>query len=647
MVFAQNPDSLRRLLAQNRPDTSRVLLLVDLGTAYSFSHSDSSHRFIQQALQLAQRLNFPKGQGRALYALGVDLRLRAELPQALATLFDALAINRASKDQPGETATLNYIGNVYSDLREYRQALSYYKQAKKLAESILDKDRLITELMNIGGTYERMNLLDSALLFNQQAFRLGPTETLVLRNLGILQTRLGNNKLAFGYFRQGLLSTYARNNLRNRGMFEYYLADLFYQIKQPDSSLHYAHLALESFQRASYKSIELPLSNLLTRLYVGKNKLDSAFQYQRLEMALRETLYGPEKLNQLQLFTLAQQRRQQELMADQKEYQNSIRVYALLAGLSVVLILALMLYRNNRQKHKTNILLHGQKEEIDHQRSKAEQALTELKSTQTQLIQREKMASLGELTAGIAHEIQNPLNFVNNFSEVSSELVGELKEEREKGNDRDEGLEEELLIDLEQNLSKITLHGQRASSIVKGMLEHSRTTTGERQPTDLNSLCGEYLRLAYHGFRAKDKDFNTELKTDFDPNLGLVKLVPQEMGQVLLNLYNNAFYAVQQKHKLVLIDYQPTVTVRTSHDNNNIQIRVKDNGVGIPESVRAKVFQPFFTTKPAGEGTGLGLSLSYDIVTKGHRGSLSVESQEGEGTAFTIQLPTTNVSPLA
>ncbi len=264
------------------------------------------------------------------------------------------------------------------------------------------------------------------------------------------------------------------------------------------------------------------------------------------------------------------------------------------------------------------------------------QSLAELRSTQTQLILREKMASLGDLTAGIAHEIQNPLNFVNNFSEVSTELLGELKEEISAGR-----IDEVRAIadDLTQNLQKIALHGQRASAIVKGMLEHSRTSSGEKQSTDLNALAEEYLRLTYHGIRAKDKDFNAEMKITFDPNLGKMEVVPQEMGRVLLNLFNNAFYAVSEKQKTAPPTYHPTVTVNTQRTNGGVEIQVIDNGMGMPEAVKAKIFQPFFTTKPTGQGTGLGLSLSYDIVTKGHGGTLTVSSTEGEGTEFTVRLP--------
>lgn len=264
----------------------------------------------------------------------------------------------------------------------------------------------------------------------------------------------------------------------------------------------------------------------------------------------------------------------------------------------------------------------------------------ELKASQAQLIQKEKLASLGELTAGIAHEIQNPLNFVNNFSDVSQELMIELRAEVAKG-DLDEV--KAIAQDVQQNLHKIHQHGERASRIVKGMLEHSRASTGERQLTDVNALVDEYLRLAYQGQRVKDKNFTCELVTDLDPALGQVNLVPQEMGRVLLNLYNNAFYAIWERAKQGIDgEYEPKIEVLTKQENGQVVIQVQDNGGGIPEPVKAKIFQPFFTTKPPGEGTGLGLSLSYDMVTKGHGGSLTVSSQVGAGSTFTIHLPQRN-----
>lgn len=309
-------------------------------------------------------------------------------------------------------------------------------------------------------------------------------------------------------------------------------------------------------------------------------------------------------------------------------------------------IIAFKLDRTEKVKRTTAILLEETIEELELKRkaieetnSALQQSLEELKSTQSQLIQSEKMASLGELTAGIAHEIQNPLNFVNNFSEVSTELVSEMVEEVDKGN-----IEEVKAIvkDIQQNLEKINHHGRRADAIVKGMLQHSRKSNGIKELIDMNALADEYLRLAYYGLRAKDKSFNADFITDFDPGLPKVNVIPQDMGRVLLNLINNAFYAVSEKlkveSKMLNSVYEPTVTVSTKNLGNKIEISVKDNGLGIPDDIKDKIFQPFFTTKPTGQGTGLGLSLSFEIV-KAHGGGIKIESIEGHAANFIINLP--------
>ncbi|GAA4280364.1 sensor histidine kinase [Gaetbulibacter aestuarii] len=301
------------------------------------------------------------------------------------------------------------------------------------------------------------------------------------------------------------------------------------------------------------------------------------------------------------------------------------------------------LQRTEKVKRTTGILLEETIEELEQKRKAIEasnnalkKSLQDLKDTQNQLIQSEKMASLGELTAGIAHEIKNPLNFVNNFSEVSKELLEEMKEELEAGNLEDV---KDIANDVIQNLEKITHHGKRADGIVKGMLQHSRNNKGEKELTDLNILVDEYVRLAYHGFRAKDKSFNSGIETSFDANLIPLNIVPQDIGRVILNLTTNAFYAVTEKNKLNPENYNPIVMVETRQFENHIEISVKDNGVGIPKNVLNKIFQPFFTTKPTGQGTGLGLSLSYDII-KVHDGELIVETDEGEGAKFLIKIPT-------
>jgi len=314
---------------------------------------------------------------------------------------------------------------------------------------------------------------------------------------------------------------------------------------------------------------------------------------------------------------------QQEKLIKQQEIKNQRWwLFSIAAALLSSVVFLYFLYRNNQQKHKANTVL--------------ENTLTGLKSTQAQLIQSEKMASLGELTAGIAHEIQNPLNFVINFSELSKEMAEELLEEAQKP-EIDKALISGIATDIVENQEKINHHGNRASSIVKGMLEHSRSSSGKKELTDINALAAEYLRLAYHGLRAKDKSFNADFKTHFDSNLPKVEVVSQDIGRVLLNLINNAFQAVAEKEKLGLEGYKPGLVVATQKTAKGIEISITDNGPGIPDEIKDKIFQPFFTTKDTGKGTGLGLSLAYDIV-KAHGGELTVNSGLGEGSEFIISL---------
>ncbi len=328
---------------------------------------------------------------------------------------------------------------------------------------------------------------------------------------------------------------------------------------------------------------------------------------------------------------------QQQLEKEKEDRKNAMRLIFLIAFLVALITISTTFFIAYKREQKAKKLLGTQKEEI-------EDTLTELKATQAQLIHAEKMASLGELTAGIAHEIQNPLNFVNNFSEVNKEMIAEMKEEIDKGNYSEVKL---IATNIEENEQKINHHGKRADTIVKSMLQHSRQTKGVKEPTDINALCDEYLRLSYHGLRAKDKSFNADFKTDFDETIGKINIVAQDIGRVLLNLFNNAFYATNEKRKSESMhqnaEYKPSVSVQTKRINSSgiesIEICVSDNGNGIPQNLTDKIFQPFFTTKPTGEGTGLGLSLSYDIITQQHNGTIRVESEEGEGTTFTINLP--------
>jgi two-component system NtrC family sensor kinase len=628
--------SAQDISKQNQKDSNQVMRLLKIASNHLFVRPDSSIIFAKEALSLARQLNFVRGEGQALNSLGEASRIVGDFPQALEALFNALRISRDIKDQELEANSLTFIGIVYTQLGEYRQGLNYFFLAKKINENLALRPMSIYGLANIGHAYERMHILDSALFFQQQAFQLQtriyspsmsmrPLQSAILIGLGDIQAQSGNYSKALNYYRQVIRN----GDLLNLSAAQYHIAEyLFNTQHEPDSSLHYALLAFNNGQRLFTKPRVLEATALLAKLYKAKRKLESAYYYLEIAIEIKDSLFGPEKFHRLQLLAINEQQRQQEIQQEKESLKNKIKLYVLLAIVGVFLLLAIIFYRNNRQKQLANTLLEHQKKEIQN-------ALSELKSTQSQLIHAEKMASLGELTAGIAHEIQNPLNFVNNFSEVSHELLDEMRTELDKGD-----VSEAKIIagEVKQNLEKILHHGKRADAIVKGMLQHSRTSSGQKEPTDINLLADEYLRLAYHGLRAKDKSFNATFKTDLDKTIDKVNIVPQEIGRVILNLINNAFYAVTEKKKQNPNGYEPTVTVSTKKFADKIELRVTDNGNGIPQKVLDKIFHPFFTTKPTGEGTGLGLSLSYDII-KAHGGELKVETKEGERAEFIIRLP--------
>ncbi len=376
-----------------------------------------------------------------------------------------------------------------------------------------------------------------------------------------------------------------------------------------------------------YKSLSVLVASYknLDKVYYQSGNLIKAYQNNKLYQQYNDSLSHEYKDKELALLDVQNEQKKEEKVQQEErtkmEFLNKMQIYGLLTGVVILIIIAGFLFYNNSQKQKTNSLLIQQKNKI-------EDTLTQLKSTQAQLIQSEKLASLGELTAGIAHEIQNPLNFVNNFSEVNTELIDEMQQEMDKGNLAEA---KEISNDIKENEQKINHHGKRAGDIVKGMLQHSSSASGKKEPTDINKLADEYLRLSYHGLRGKDNSFNADFELIIDKNLPNINVIPQDMGRVLLNLINNAFWAVRTVEK-------PLVVVKTEQTENQIIISIKDNGIGMTEATKAKIFQPFFTTKPTGQGTGLGLSLAYDIVTKGHGGTLDVESTEGVGSIFILKL---------
>ncbi len=485
-------------------------------------------------------------------------------------------------------------------------------------------------------------MLDSALLYTklglQRAIKAKDSELTgnITNNLGNIYSKMHRPDTALYYYRKALIYEKPVDNYNAICETTLGMARILQQKGQSDSAVYYARQSIAAGWHGGFTLSVLKASQLLTGYFEKQGMTDSAYRYQKISIAAKDSLYSQEKTSAFQNLSFAERQRQQDIQEQQAAYRASLRFYLLIAIIVFLVAMAFVFWRNSKQRQKANTLLQNQNTEIEKQKKSVETTLGELRTTQAQLVQSAKMASLGELTAGIAHEIQNPLNFVNNFSDVNREMIGELKEELKGGN-----VSEALAIadDIEQNEVKINHHGKRADFIVKGMLEHSRNSTGERQITNMNVLADEFLKLSYHGLRAKDKNFNADLVTNFDANLPKLNVVQQDIGRVLINLFGNAFYAVNQKAKTTGADYKPTIEVSTSKENGSILIKVKDNGNGIPEAIKDKIMQPFFTTKPTGEGTGLGLSLSYDIVVKGHGGKIDVDTKENEFTEFTVTLP--------
>ncbi len=644
----QKLDRLQLALRNAANDTIRMGVYYDLALYYLETDRDSAVYYDNKSIALAKQLRLKLDEAAALSDRGYALIALGKYPASLESLSEAFKI---AENPASEKDTLNllkgqtsharrlyilglidlHMGTLYNATGDRDMEKLRYLKVLAYAQSIPDTSLLSLAYMTLGMSYTYLNQLDSALFFEQQALALQPHlefyyrtwEGSILYYLGNIYRKKGNVVLARDAYLESAESYTAHHNLHYLPNVYDALSKLYERLHKPDSSLFYARKLLET---ALVLKQPQPLAisyRALSDLYSSLNNRDSTLKYLQLFTALNDSLNIAEKKNLLSYQNIGfdQQMRLKSLQEEKIQTQSRTRTYAMLAGLGVLLIIGLILYGNNRQKQKANKVL--------------ESTLSNLKSTQSQLIQSEKMASLGELTAGIAHEIQNPLNFVNNFSEVNSELADELKSELATGNLQ---LANEIAADIKDNSEKINHHGKRADAIVKGMLEHSKISTGIKEPTDINKLADEYLRLAYHGLRAKDKNFNAEIKTDLDETIDKINIVPQDIGRVLLNLYNNAFYAVTEKKKLQPENYEPTVSVSTKKINNKVELKVIDNGNGIPQKVLDKIFQPFFTTKPTGQGTGLGLSLSYDIV-KAHNGEIKVETKEGEGSEFIILLP--------
>ena len=640
-------DSLQILLRAAPPDTSRVLLLAQLAFEHTQVDPLATISYGKQALQLAQHLQFRRGQTLALIRLGSGFREAGNYPAALQMGLQGLRFAEVLHNPEMTGRALNALGYLYWEQGNSRPALAYFLQAKAVAEKSRNMPLLTRVMGNIGNVYVQLNRLDSARIYSEKGYALDlsrhdlTSEVGDAATLGNVYAGLGRTPLAQHYYRSSIRR--ATSQHITFALCRAYLgqARLMQRLQGPraDSALYFGRQALAAGQQGHYPKGVLEASRFLADAYAIRRDSATAFRYLTLASATRDTLFSQTRMAQVQALDVSERLRQQELADEQAQAAADRRYHWLVAALVGVLPVLLLLWRTNRIRHHANQQLNAQNVQIATQRDELGTALTKLKTTQAQLVQSEKMAFLGELTAGIAHELQNPLNFVKNFAEVSTDLVDDISIDR-SDTTRDTALEKEILAGLKQNLQKISQHGQRASSIIKDMLEHSRTGTSQLVPTNLNALTEEYLRLAYQDQQTKDKGLAIKLTTTYDPALPLVAIAPQNMGRVLLNLFTNAFYAVQQRRQAGAAGYVPEVRVSTRQlANGQAEIRVRDNGTGIPAAVKDKVFQPFFTTKPASKGTGLGLSLSYDIVTQGHGGTLSLVSEEGEFTEFIVVLP--------
>ncbi len=629
--IAQSPiiDSLKFELASAEDDTSRVWLLRKLIGAYRFNRPDSAIYYGMKAVTLARKINFIADEVAVMRFIAISHITLGNYSKAMQLDLEAIRLAEENGLLSEKIILLSHIGVIYLNSGDYSEALKYYRASASLADSARNHNWIARGLNNIGTTYRIMGRIDSAKYFGKMAQDYCAVHTEILEyaisgiftNLGKIYQLEGDRAMALFYFRKGFFLS--SKSLRFQFLATFPFAEFYFEANEFDSSAYYARKSLDIALEGNLYSYIVQSSNLLSAIYKKTDALKS-LEFKEMAVAYQDSLLSMGRKAALQDYLdFDEQDRQREIDSAKKDFQYRLRMNAFLGSTFTLVVIAIMLYRNNRQKQKS--------------KQKIENAYNRLKSTQSQLIQSEKMASLGELTAGIAHEIQNPLNFVNNFSEVSKELADELEEEVKKP-DSDKALLSEIAKDISQNQEKINYHGVRASSIVKGMLEHSRTSSGQKVSTDINTLADEYLRLAYHGLRAKDKSFNADFKTEFEESLPKIKVIPQDIGRVLLNLINNAFYAVNNKAKSGVEDYIPLVILKTKKKDDIVEISVQDNGNGIPKEAQDRIFQPFFTTKPSGEGTGLGLSLSYDIIIQGHGGRLEVDTEIGQGTEFTIIL---------
>ena len=624
-----NRGSLLQLLWKSPLPAERIKLFYDIIAYSDWLTPQKSLYYHQLILAGSKKRNDKVLEAVVLAELGFIISRNGNTAEGLKMLYESLENAEATGNSQAIGIVYNNLGNCYPNNRKLSR--EYFTKAMQFSQKGNDYLFVAFDLANLANLFMQEQKKDSALSYYLEAYRIGIEKNIepIIPMALLSLSKFDDKAKRLQYYHQAAKMPFIIRNLGAKSSLLRQFANHYLESKKMDSAFYFATQFYNNTRTADLTN-QLSALFLMSQYYRALPNTDSTLSYLERFYTLKDSLQGDKVVEQAQTLAFNDMQRQKELVIAKTAFQNRIIFFFLVAIALFLLGTAFIFWRSKRKEQQAKILVQQQKDQL-------EETLEKLKSTQSQLIQSEKMASLGELTAGIAHEIQNPLNFVNNFSEVSTELIDEMNEEINKGNLEDA---KEIANDLKQNLEKINHHGKRADAIVKGMLQHSNSGSGKKEPTNINKLANEYLRLAYHGLRAKDKSFNATLNTDFDESIGNINIVPQDIGRVILNLITNAFYAVDEKKTLREGQgekYDPTVSVSTKKIGDKVEIMVADNGNGIPQKVLDKIFQPFFTTKPTGQGTGLGLSLAYDIV-KAHGGELKVVTKEGEGSEFIVQL---------
>ena len=644
------PDSALKILEENTLNCERVSYEKGQSDGYKIKGNAYTKKgdyinalsWYRKSYEIAEKIGYKTALPGIRNNIGLAYTYQGNYTAALNEFYAALQSAEEAGDQFVMGSTLNNFAIVHFYQGKMIEADSAYKRTLEIAKKMSDTIGIILAYNNIAEVNIEQNALSLALknlnLAHVLSIKKGDPEmlTIVSHSLGSTYFKLDSLDKAAAYFKTAVKTAKKYDYSTSSCRAQIGLARVYVKQGLLREALTDGLDALQLAKKMGHTQLLRDANEIVSVIYDKMGDAESGLVHYKEFKIYSDSLRNLESERIATMFDAKLEFSKKEDDLKRRNIQQEWMIFSSLAALLLLGGILILVNRNRKKLNDTYNELRQKNTVIESQRKIAEETLDELKSTQAQLIQAEKMASLGELTAGVAHEIQNPLNFVNNFSEISIELLDEMKDELDKGHP-DEA--KELVADITSNLEKINQHGKRADSIVKGMLQHSRSSSGQKEPTDINRLIDEYILLSYYGLRAKDKSFDAKIDQHFDQSLEKIMLIPQDMGRVILNLLNNAFYAVHEKHKSSADqDYNPTVKVTTQKEGDKVVIQVSDNGNGMSDNIRSKVFQPFFTTKPTGQGTGLGLSLSYDIVSKGFGGKMTVESKEGEGTVFTIIL---------